>query len=913
MIAFRCPRCGLKLQIADDFAGKQACCPACRAAGTVPTPSVTAPVPESVSGHLSNMAQAGVAGNVVLPTGRAVGRTGPRPPPGGQPSVQKVLAARKPTGERYLIEGEIARGGMGAVLRAVDCDIRREVAVKYMLDPGDARKKMRFVEEAQITGQLEHPNIVPVHELGLDASGRLFFTMKIVHGRSLKDVLDELRARPKQPTATLAELINTLVNVCNAMAYAHSRDVVHRDLKPANIMLGDFGEVYVMDWGLAKVLGREDATAATGIVAGGFGPASRVMLNGRPIEQDQTVEGAVMGTPVYMPPEQASGRVADIDRRSDIYSLGAILYEMLTLQPPVEKQEGYVPTLLHVVNGEIVAPERRAPDRARAGKVPAELSAIAMKALQKERDDRYPSVELLRRDLQLYLEGRSVSAKADTAREAIVKLARRNPAATAVMGLAAAVLIAVLIVSFKINIDARDRAVNAFEDFKRLQKEKDEHARQSVPAFVSAARLLVRQRHVDEALTQVNVALSVEPQHAEALLLRAQLHVARRKFVAAHADLHDYLKLAPQDSGAAELARLCLTRHPDAAPIVVANLLSRLGSPELAEDLLRTADERYAAYRERLKAAWPTLYVKGSGPFVEPLTKDKEGRLSLNLQSHREVVDLTPLQGMTLSQLNIAQTGVTSLTPLVGMPLQGLTATNLAIRDLGPLRDMPLTALGINACAQLSSLAPLRGMKLTVFSMNGVKQISDLSPLQDMPLVYLDLTDCNLTSLAALEGLKLRSLSLSHNAGIRDFGILRPMPLVSLSLTNCRHFRDLRLLEKMPLQSLVLTNCPIEDLAPLKRHKLHALHLTGCTNVSDLAPLAALPLAVLYIDGTSVSDVTPLKGLTLQELTFTPARIKKGLDSLRAMNSLVRVGTSTPDLKPATDFWRKLEDPGTAN
>src|SRR5262249_45348977 len=155
-------------------------------------------------------------------------------------------------------EEEIARGGMGAVMRAVDCDIRREVAVKYLLNQADPRKKARFVEEAQITGQLEHPNIVPIHELGIDSQRRLFFSMKMVRGRSLAQVLDDLRDKPKGTEADfpLARLLNILVNVCNALAYAHSRSVVHRDLKPANIMIGDFGEVYVMDWGLAKVQKR---------------------------------------------------------------------------------------------------------------------------------------------------------------------------------------------------------------------------------------------------------------------------------------------------------------------------------------------------------------------------------------------------------------------------------------------------------------------------------------------------------------------------------------------------------------------------------------------------------------------------------------------------------------------------------
>src|SRR5262249_51424467 len=179
-----------------------------------------------------------------------------------------LLACRANRSQRYVVETEIARGGMGAGLRAVDCDIRREVAVKYLLDQADGKKRERFREEAQITGQLEHPNIVPIHELGVDSEKRLFFSMKMVKGRSLADILaaerkDEKTAKKgrfspitglfrgsarKEGDFSQGRLLNIFVNVCNAIAFAHARGVVHRDLKPANIMVGDFGEVYVMDW-----------------------------------------------------------------------------------------------------------------------------------------------------------------------------------------------------------------------------------------------------------------------------------------------------------------------------------------------------------------------------------------------------------------------------------------------------------------------------------------------------------------------------------------------------------------------------------------------------------------------------------------------------------------------------------------
>ena len=277
-------------------------------------------------------------------------------------------------------------------------------------------KKARFVEEAQITGQLEHPNIPPIHELGVDAQKQLFFAMKMVKGRSLAEVLDQLRRSPAlEKEWPLGRLLNVVVNICNALAYAHSRGVVHRDLKPANIMVGDFGEVYVMDWGLAKVLSaaRKSQARRRATCSPHAAKSSKVVIQREP-DIDMTQEGAVLGTPAYMPPEQATGKIADIDERSDIYSLGAILYEMLTLQPPVEKEGGYLAVLMRVSEGEIKQPAARAPQRFKAGKVPGELSAIAMKALAKERERRYPTVDALRHDIERFQEGRSVSAKEDT-------------------------------------------------------------------------------------------------------------------------------------------------------------------------------------------------------------------------------------------------------------------------------------------------------------------------------------------------------------------------------------------------------------------------------------------------------------------------------------------------------------------
>ena len=429
MIAFACSHCGARMNVKEQFAGKRGKCPSCQQPILVPQPQTAgADLPTGhIAGATSSLAQAGVNASVTLD------RHSDTSAPAGDKrlAVREVLAQQAGKGQRYVIESEIARGGMGAVLRAVDCDIRREVAVKFLLDQADAKAKARFVEEAQITGQLEHPNIPPVHELCVDAQKRLFFAMKMVHGRSLAQVLDQLRQTPRaaEKEWPLARLLTIFVNVCNALSYAHSRGVIHRDLKPANIMVGDFGEVYVMDWGLAKVLGSEGRPPVVEAKPGSASPSlasgrnSKVVVS-RDGDADLTQQGDVIGTPVYMPPEQAAGRLEAIDQRSDIYSLGAILYEILALVPPVDKEGGQLSVLTRVFEGQIQAPEVRVPER--TGKIPRELSAVALKALAKEPTNRYETVEALRQDIERFQEGRSVSAKTDSNWEMIWKLVKRN-------------------------------------------------------------------------------------------------------------------------------------------------------------------------------------------------------------------------------------------------------------------------------------------------------------------------------------------------------------------------------------------------------------------------------------------------------------------------------------------------------
>jgi WD40 repeat protein len=402
-------------------------------------------------------------------------------------SPMRILEALLRSGTRRLdASREIARGGMGVVYRTRDEVFGRDLALKLgenariplggeaTISVGSALRRM--LQEAQITAQLSHPGVIPVHEMGIDREGRLFFTMKLVRGRTLRDVFALVREGREGWTTTRA--LQVLIRICETVAFAHSKGVIHRDLKPANVMVGAFGEVYVMDWGVAKVVGDPSAEDPLSVVVS---PVTSAEAS-EPVPL--TRAGDVVGTPEYMSPEQASGRIDAMDPRTDVYSLGALLYELLAARAPYE--DPTTPrTPIGILRNVIGGPPT--PLSAVAPRVPEELKAVCAKAMARDPGDRYPTAEALANDLHRYLEGRVVLAHRTGPLVEFRTWVRRN---SAVAGTAAAAM-AVLVSAgawFTVERSRDAEVVRGERDAARTAQAKEKRASRRARGLLLAAR-----------------------------------------------------------------------------------------------------------------------------------------------------------------------------------------------------------------------------------------------------------------------------------------------------------------------------------------------------------------------------------------------------------------------------------------
>ncbi|MDA1139465.1 MAG: protein kinase [Planctomycetota bacterium] len=875
-------------------------------------------------------------------------------------------------GEIESIERGASINEERSIFAARDAAIRRTIAVK-VLSADDAEKdfkRNRFFQEAQVLGHLEHPNIVPIHDVAKDAVGNLYYSMTLIKGRSLALILREIiegsggkvdgvrrRRVIKHQPLNIDHLLDVFLKVCDGISFAHSKSVLHRDLKPASIMVGDYGEVVVMNWGALKVMTDENEI-----------PDEQTLTS----IHSETFDGTVLGTPAYMSPEQAEG--LPLDPRTDVYSLGAVLYEMLTGVPAFTgKSTNEI--LLKVIDADFVPPEQRKPSL----RIPQELNAIVMKAMAINRDERYSSVPELAGDVRLFLEGREVSAKHDTLGESVAKLVRRNRAVS-IASVASFLVLFGLTISFLWDLKKEtDRSVRREQDAelglikaKRAQSGRRtvEHeaarelAKEAIRSsrsglFQEAAMRIEMSRRISDTAwgifaAAINASEQGNEQEAfEYLKTACELdpeHGLSRTYLA-----RVYAKKGENEKVRALLTGLSSENDPDSlqaageAFYAIGEYTRALEawqrSKKFAAQSRHVQVQQIEALEEQILMARAWVSTKGFYESIRELSAKEqfnkvieklnelngtEGKhvsanpviendklIGIIFSAHSPLRFLQPLIGLPLEKLEIsAARFLSDLTPLKGMPLEHLSLTsNPEVRDLSPLKGMPLTYLNLGLTG-IGDLGPLQGMPLKELHLSRTRA-NNLSSLAGLPIEILRISGCGIVDLSPLEGMPLLELDASSNDDLRVLAPLSGMPLETLILSNSMNLRNILPLKGLSLKKFVISNSQVKDISPLNGMKLESLDLDS-THVEELSPLMEMPglllrppslnqlnnasmnfFVAMYRDGRAL-NTTP----ELERTQFSDLKLLKGLKQ----SELHLRSTRVTDLSPLREWDAPIEE-----
>jgi len=817
-------------------------------------------------------------------------------------------------GQKYKMGPVVAHGGMGVVREAFDLNCKRSVAIKILPGnrPVQPEEHERFIEEAQITSQLEHPNIVPVHEVGFDTNHNVFYSMKYVQGVTLTGVL--MGIRKGDPAIIeeypLSRLLNVFQKVCDAIAFAHSRNVVHCDLKPDNIMICDFGEVLVMDWGLARHVGANYSGFSTGKTAS---PDETPSLSAEEVfAQDtiaaptdslgavtRTTTGRIMGTPGFMAPERIWTQTT-VDVRSDLYSLGATLYSILTLRAPIAGKDMRM-VLQRILNGDIRPPISFNEADASAGvsdparqiallhcpeaKIPEPLSEITMKALSTSPTDRYASVKEMQQEVEAYqngliwhlvvdddftsdkfLENWEVIGGRYSIKDGELRLNGGEPQ----------ILLLKRDLPGDIRIEYECHQESAYlNDVSCFMSSVRSSNRKEIPssgyefkygAYDNSLNLLMRS---DRRIWSESASPIARGQLYHVLAERIG---SRLRLVVNNQEIFRVTDRDPlsgpdrtavgtvgwiADTRYRRIRVYCLGTPWKSDMLDMAERQTQKGHYEISMSLFQEVMDSFpdaqrltrarrgyetARRREALTKSLPEWKARLEAAWpgrTFQLRMDNDG-LTLEI-SKSDIDDLSPIVGLPLTTLYCAHNRISSLEPLRGMPLGALNCTGNPISSLEPLRCMPLSTL-LCECCRIESLEPLRGMPLTLLVAGG-NRISSLDPIRGMPLTLLAIWDNRIDDLSPIRGMPLTALYCNGNR----ISTLEP-------LTN------------MPLVTLNCSGNLISSIEPLRGMPLTVLHC-GENKIASIEPLQGMHLVILSFPDNQINTLQPLKGMSPASLS----------------------------------------------
>ena len=617
-------------------------------------------------------------------------------------------------------------GGIKIIHRCTDLKTGREVAMASLKECAKDQEKELFFKEARLTAALQHPNIIPLHDLGLKGE-QPWFTMKLISGSSLEQVLQDLKDGQSQQLDKLSDRLDVFIKVCDALAYAHSRGVLHLDIKPDNIQISDYGDVLLCDWGLAKVMASvcdEELLAC---------------YTFNPKDLDLTVNGLVKGTPGYMAPEQTRLIKAKKGIPTDIFSLGCILYKILTLEKPF-KGDDLMEVMNNTVNGKFPKPSELNPD------IPLSLEAVCLKALASDPQDRYSSVVNLQKEILDYRQGFATNAE----NASLLKLTRLWYKRHRTLSIAAIIIIFISLCTafFAVNnlklekINALQTAEKLKLEADKLQLENDFHKKfnkGAAPRFLQRAHVAFDSYNFDDAVNFCNSAVELDPSLSDAWALKGLLHLIHEQFGAALNSLNKSKKKSALNQLAKDFYQI---KTDDSQGLTLTHYLKLFhrslnsGQVKLSGGLIHHKAYSEMPLDQRIEFCKGMIEVHNEKS-LRRFRGDKTIKFFYDAKTKKlDLSDNPWMQSAIIVQ---------------NFPAHFADFSNTAIKNFICFRNQPLRSLNVSGTP-----------------------IIELHSLENHDLIALNISHTSIGNLSKLKDMSIRVLNISHSA-VRDTGVLQDL------------------------------------------------------------------------------------------------------------------------------------------
>ena len=580
-----------------------------------------------------------------------------------QPIFDDIVANE----ERYEQGVLINQGGMKKILKITDALTGRPVAMAQLHDPENTQKVERFLREARLTAALEHPNIIPVYDIGITDEGDPFFTMKLVGGQSLSKILKALSSKDPDCHFSTQDLMDIFIKICDAVSYAHSKGILHLDLKPENIRVGEFGEVLVCDWGLAKVIDSPEEEPAD--------------IDLDPcLYNDITLDGVIKGTPGFMAPEQVEFKLGEKDKRTDVYALGGILYSLLALRPPIDHKD-VQKTLDDTVAGKINPPSQSAP---KEREVSLSLEAVTMKALRLNAKERYQTVAELRQEIYKWMGGFATDAENAGFAKSLLLLLKRHKAVSVLL---LVILISSIFAVYKIK-ENEQRATEALALYEEEKKQTEILGREASPRYVYMAKQALNSFEYKKALKLADRAIDRDANNLFAYAMKGMTHFFRQEFnlaLEAFGKSGKFQKKKPYDKMII-LSQKFAPQKPDESLLKSKDFIPLLQNfrdkPEIYK-LFRYEVEKYTSLEDHIEVC--KFMLKHNNPQVKKWRLEftyNDETTSLNIANNRKMTSIGCLRNLPIDHLNVANTDIWQEWVIAEMPLVELNIRNTKIKSI---------------------------------------------------------------------------------------------------------------------------------------------------------------------------------------------------------------------------------------